>query len=221
MTKIARRTFCILHCAFCMAMAAHAGDTSEAATIFIRDDLFSFWRTATNSTVTLPIDFPEGASSATLTVTGARYSRTYANLAAGSFDLALPPATSPDTENVFDLTLTFSDGTVRTAKLGLIDGLSDAAEGTTRCIVPSSARAWPRAKRQAVLPIPFGTESFTISLDGGEATVTDTGLGGAQGWYVLSPISGGRQFSLSLATPLDVFAASLFGFDEGTIISIR
>ena len=221
MKKTARRTFCILHCALCIAGAAHAGDTSEATTIFIRDEIFSFWRTATNSTVTLPIDFPSGASSAALTVTGARYSRTYANLAAGSFDLALPPATSPDTENVYDLALAFNDGTVRTAKLGLIKGLTDNAEGTTRCIVPFTARAWTKAKRQAVLPIPYGTTSFTVSLDGGEAVVTDTGLDGAQGWYVLSPILGDRHYSLFLDMPFGDFAATLLGVDEGTIFTIR
>lgn len=224
MKKTARRRFCILHFALCIALAsatASAGDTSEAATIFIRDELFSFWRTATNSTVTLPIDFPEGASSATLTVSGAGYHQVYSNLAAGSFDLVLPEATSPDTENVYDLALAFNDGTVRTAKLGLIKGLADNAVGTTRCIVPSSARAWPKAKRRAVLPIPYGTTSFAVSLDGGEAVVTDTGLGGAQGWYVLSPISGDRQFALSLATPSGNFAATLLGIDEGTFFIIR
>ena len=221
-----KRPFCILHSALCIALAvvaasASAGDTSESATIFIRDEIFSFWRTATNSTVTLPIDFPEGTSSATLTVSGAGYHQVYSNLAAGSFDLVLPEATSPDTENVYDLALAFNDGTVRTAKLGLIKGLADNAEGTTRCIVPSSARAWPKAKRRAVLPIPYGTTSFAVSLDGGEAVVTDTGLGGAQGWYVLSPISGDRQFSLSLASPFGDFAATLLGINEGTVFTVH
>ena len=34
-------------------------------------------------------------------------------------------------ENVYDLTLTFDDGTVRTAKLGLIQGLSPDSEGAS------------------------------------------------------------------------------------------
>ena len=94
--------------------------SSEPTFIFLKPETSSFWNTATNSSMTLPIDYPNGASVATLSVKGVDYDRTYLNITEDSFDLELPAPDSPKTENVYDLTLTFNDGTVRTAKLGLI-----------------------------------------------------------------------------------------------------
>ena len=74
--------------------------------------------------MTVPIDYPVGATKATLAVTGLGYSEEYADLTGDSFTFTLPSATSPETENVYDLTLTFDNGVERTAKLGLVQGLS-------------------------------------------------------------------------------------------------
>ena len=103
--------------------------TSERTFVFLRPETSSFWHTAKGNSVTVPIDCPDGATSATLEVAGVGYEKTYGNLPGGSFTFTLPTADSPSTENVYDLTLTFDDGTVRTAKLGLIQGLSPDAEG--------------------------------------------------------------------------------------------
>jgi hypothetical protein len=43
---------------------------SDSTFVFIKPETSFFWHTATNSTMTLPVDFPEGATSATLVVTG-------------------------------------------------------------------------------------------------------------------------------------------------------
>ncbi|MBQ1346122.1 MAG: hypothetical protein IIY62_07140, partial [Kiritimatiellae bacterium] len=112
---------------------------SEPTFVFLRPETSSFWHTATNNTMTVPVDFPAGATSARLYVSGVRYTRTYDNVAKGEFTFELPPAESDDSENVYDLALQFNDGanTVRTAKLGLIKGLSPDAEGTTRCLAPA------------------------------------------------------------------------------------
>ena len=63
---------------------------TDPCCVFLRPEVSSFWRTATNNVVTLPVRFPEGANSATLTVTGASYSCTYENVPAGDFNLTLP-----------------------------------------------------------------------------------------------------------------------------------
>ena len=50
--------------------------TSERMFVHVRPELSSFWRTATNNVVELPIDMPATARSATLRVEGVGYERT-------------------------------------------------------------------------------------------------------------------------------------------------
>ena len=194
---------------------------SEPTFVFLKPETSSFWNTATNSTMTLPIDYPSGATKATLTVSGAGYAtRTYPDLTGSSFDLTLPVPDSPQAENVYDLTLTFDDGTVRTAKLGLIQGLSPDPEGSTRCLAPAEGAVWNTIKKRAVLPIPYGTESFTMSVNGGTVTEVDTGLNGAQGWYALKPATG-DSVSLSLVAGGINYAATLLGQGDGFFVIIK
>ncbi len=195
--------------------------TSEPTFVFLRPETSSFWNTATNSTMTLPIDYPRSATKATLTVSGAGYAaKTYPNLMESSFELELPVPDSPQNENVYDLTLTFDDGTVRTAKLGLIQGLSPDSEGSTRCLAPAEGDVWNTIKKRAVLPIPYGTETFTMSVNGGTVTDVDTGLNGAQGWYAFRPATG-DSISLSLMVGGINYAATLLGKGDGYFVIIR
>ena len=163
----------------------------------------------------MPIDFPAGASSATLSVTGPGYSAQYAILAGtAQYPLSLPPATSPSTENVYDLTLAFDDSasTVRTAKLGLIDGYNATTAGRTRCLAPVTQRKWGWVRGRVVIPIPYGSEPLAI----GGATV-DTGLDGAQGWYPLL-LRGGQSAALTLDNGA---SATLFRPPEQTTVILR
>ena len=191
---------------------------SEPTFVFLKPETSSFWNTATNSTMSLPIDYPSGATKATLTVSGAGYrTRSYPNLTDSSFELELPVPDSPQNENVYDLTLTFDDGTVRTAKLGLIQGLSPDSEGSTRCLAPAEGEVWNTIRKRAVMPIPYGTESFTMSVNGGTFTEVDTGLNGAQGWYALRPANG-DSVSLSLMANGINYAATLLGQGDGCFV---
>ena len=193
---------------------------SEETFVFLRPETSSFWNTATNSTMSLPIDYPNGATKAKLEVTGVGYSKVYENITSDSFDIELPVPDSPQTENVYDLTLMFNDGTVRTAKLGLIQGLSPDSEGSTRCLAPSEGAVWNAVKKRAVLPIPYGTTSFTMSVNGGEVTNVDTGLNGAQGWYAFKPTTGDAvSFSL-VANGLN-YAATLLGQGDGFFVIVK
>ena len=218
--KQPKHPFSILHSAFCIALAAAASAsadsaaTSAGAFVFLDKGTSSYWHTATNCVLALPIEKPEGATSATLSVTGLRYSATYANITASPFLLTLPAATSTATENVYDLTLTFNDAgaTVRTARLGLIRGYDATTVALTRCLTPKEWRKWGWVKgRRAVFPIPYGMTSFTIG-----GVVTDTGLGGDQGWYALD-VPGGQTIPLTL----DELSATLFGVPENTVIEVR
>ena len=188
--------------------------SSEPTFIFLRPETSSFWNTATNSTMTLPIDYPSGATKATLTVNGVGYNRVYANLTGDSIEIDLPVPDSPKTENVYELSLTFDNGAPsRTAKLGLIKGLDSGAKGSTRCIAPAQGKVWSTATDRAVLPIPYGTTSFTVN-----GVEHDTGLGGAQGWYALSPIERGETITLSCLADGVSYAASILGGGNGFML---
>jgi len=183
--------------------------TSESTFVYVRPETSSFWNTVTNGTVTVPIDFPAGASSAALTVSAPSYRRDYTGIVTTEFTFELPQPTSRSTENVYDLKLTFDDGTERTARLGCVTGAACGNEGSTRCLVPAGDRAWAAVKNRAVLPIPYGMTSFTVN-----GVETDTGLNGAQGWYALTSEIG-ESYSLTMQASGSTYLASLFGKSIG------
>ena len=195
---------------------ADTGDSNRAV-VLLRPDETSFWRTATNSVIAVPVDMPPLATSATLTVRGVKYEKSYDISAAGDFIVSLPPAVSAKAENVYDMTLAFNDGTVRTAKLGLVQGYAaGSGEGAfTRVLAPKGDTRWKGVHRRAVMPIPYGMTSFTVN-----GVATDTGLGGAQGWYA---IAAAPDAAVVLAAEVGDAAieASLFGLYDGFIMSLR
>lgn len=214
-TMIARKAAGLVGAAMLSVSVPAAELMSESTFVFLRPETSSFWNTATNNVMTVPIDFPSGAKSASLKVVGLGYSRTYDGITEASYTFELPEPTSPEAENVYDLTLTFDDSTVRRAKLGLIQGLSPDGEGVTRCIAPAEGKVWAKVKGKAVLPIPYGTTSFTIN--GAE---TPTGLNGAQGWYPIR-IPGRSSVSLSLIANEINYTAELVGGAGGTLVILR
>ena len=205
------------------SMTAVFETVGSGGLVFFNEKTSSYWHTATNCVIDLPIEFPAGASSATLSVTGIDYSAQYA-IPSGTaqYTLSLPAATSSTAENVYDLALAFNDSasTVRTAKLGLIYGHDATTTGWTRCLAPAGTRAWSKTKGVAVIPIPYGTTSFTIALDGGEATSTDTGLDGAAGWYPLR-LKGEMTADLAATTLEGSLSASLRGDGAGFFLIVR
>ena len=211
---MARKVAALAGAAVLTVSAPAAKLSSEPTFVFLRPETSSFWNTATNSTMTLPIDYPNGATKATLTVNGVGYNRVYSDLTGDSIEIDLPVPDSPKTENVYELTLAFDNGAApRTAKLGLIKGLDSGAKGSTRCIAPAQGKVWSTATDRAVLPIPYGTTSFTVN-----GVEHDTGLDGAQGWYALSPIAPGAVISLSCLADGVSYAASILGGGNGFML---
>ena len=214
---MARKAAALAGAAVLTVSAPAAKLSSEPTFVFLRPETSSFWNTATNSTMTLPIDYPSGATKATLTVNGVDYRRVYPDLTGDSIEIDLPTPDSPRTENVYELTLAFDNGAPsRTAKLGLIQGLDSGAKGSTRCIAPAQGRVWSRVGSRAVLPIPYGTTSFTVN-----GVEHDTGLDGAQGWYALSPIDPGAAISLSCIANGVSYAASIMGGGDGFFLIFK
>ena len=196
------------------ALFADAGDSNRAV-VLLRPDETSFWRTATNSVMSLPVDMPPMASSAVLSVRGVDYQRDYEISSTGQFEISLPPLKSSAGENVYEMTLTFDDGTVRKAKLGLVQGYAKGGDASTRVVGPGASQIWCGVKKRAVMPIPYGMESFTVN-----GVDTDTGLGGAQGWYALK-MDVDERASVGLVADGLAFAAELLGLGDGFFLLIR
>ena len=63
--------------------------TSDASFLYVKTAESSFWRTATNNVVSIPVEYPAGVESATLSVSGAGYSKIYEDVPEGMFNLTL------------------------------------------------------------------------------------------------------------------------------------
>jgi len=193
----------ILVGALSLVCSAFAADKSDALFLYVNPERSSFWHTAESNELTLPVNYPEGATKATLTVTGVRYSQVYDNITTATYDLTLPAATAAQEENTYALTLSFDAGDPQTATVSVVSGLLPGGAGSTRC-VSDWARAWAKmTEPRMTLPVPYGTTSLTKA---GEPV--DTGLYGAQGFctlpseegtYVLTV--GETQYSATLVLP--------------------
>lgn len=202
--------------ALALTVVAEDGVMSHPIFVLLQPQASFFWQTAPGNELTVPIEFPQGATSATLTVTGLGYSKTYENITTNECALTLPAATSPQSENVYELTLTFDKGESQVARVGVISGHKTGTEGSTRCLLPAGDRQWNKVKGRAVLPIAQGLTSFTVN--GAE---TDPGLDGAQGWYALS-VEPGATLPVALAVSAEErYEASLLGGGLGMLLLFR
>ena len=195
------------------------GSKSDATFVFLQPETSSFWCTATNSTMTIPIYYPKGAMKADLLVDGMQYAKSYNDITAESVDIELPAPANERTENVYTLTLSFDDGTVQTAKLGAVRGYAKDAAGVARCVIPEESASWKKFKYRAVLPVPYGMKNLTLCLNGAEPQHLETD--GAQGWYGLEGIK--RNDSLDFSYELNgmPYALSLVGGGDGFVVTVK
>ena len=195
--------------------AASVAESASPAFVFLQPEKTALWHTGTGNTFSIPIPYPPGVEKvASLSVTGYRYSANYSGITENSIVLTLPEVSDsrPEKENVYDLVLTFADGSVKTARLGSVYGFDGSHVGSTRCLMSEEDASWKCVKRSAVLPIPCGTE--TVTVNGQEV---DTQLGGAAGWFLLAPVSHSTAYNLQM----DGSSALLNGYTDGTVVSIR
>lgn len=170
--------------------------SGESASVFVyvKPQESFLWSTAPAGEFAVTWAFPKDVSSATLAVTGmVGYSETYANLTGTSQELTLPAASKYD-ENVYELTLTFADGSQKTARLARVYGDAVGDTAVARYVPPTNKR-WNYALDKNVLPIPFGAGTLTV-----DGTPVETGLAGAAGWYGLglSAAEGAKSVSLTV-----------------------
>ena len=201
-----------------------SGPMSEPAFVHLTPETSSFWHTATNRTLTVPIDLPEGAAKARLSVTGRTYAWESEDITDSSYTLTLPAATAPADEDVYQLALAFYDadgnsvGDVRTARLGLVQGLTGDGVGSTRCLFSDTARSWPKVRGTCVMPVPLGA---TLAVDGQAVTADDPGFTGVQGWYALRKLALGEVATVALTLDDETTSVDLLGADGGFQILIR
>lgn len=196
--------------------SAAAGATGGGGIVYTAPDETSFWRTATNNVITLPVHFPRGASSAELEVRAWRYRRVYGGLQEGDFNLELPAPTDPSREDVYELKLVFDDGTVRRARLGVIFGTGAKSSGSTRCVFDGESADWTAFTRRAVLPVFHGAASLSVN---GEDI--DLGFDGGRGWFSLVAERSSSELELGMSVPDGDFSALLRGYVPGMLLLFR
>lgn len=187
------------------------------------------WRTCMAEGISW--EWPEGAASAKLTVSGkgGTAEHIFSRPAASSRPVpettfALVPPADASAEDVLDLSLAFypeSDATgealaeeaLSAEGVGLVRGVNGAALDLRP--VAETSRAWRSvAGTSAVLPIP--EETTALSLDG-----VARGWGAAPGWHLWNGIAGGRSYLWSLSADEMDFAAELRLSSSGLTFSIR
>ena len=80
----------------------------------------------------------------------------------------------------------------------------------------AASKVWNKIKGRAVLPIPYGTSSFTVN-----GVEIDPGLDGAQGWYALGEIDPKESASLSLTACGREYMAALLGGGAGLMVILK
>ena len=176
------------------AVASGTSAISDPTPVIVETDSFYLWRTATGGTMRVEWTFPLNATVAHLAVTGRTVKVSIPNIRAEYADVELPTPTSAKEEDVLDFTLSFNDGSVKTASLGLVRGRADGGGVTTStaCLASTNSVAWRRAAKHFVLPVPEGAETVAVA---GETI--ETGLGGAAGWLALGPFANGSLVPVS------------------------
>ena len=139
------------------AVASAASVVSQPVTIVVDPSADPLWGTMPAGDLTLAWDFPEGSTKAALAVTGPEYSYVGEEGAAASATLGdlLP-------DRVYDLTLTFDNGTVWTARLGRVPGSGVASAACPLRLADVETKDWRRERGVTAIPVPDEAESLTV-----------------------------------------------------------
>lgn len=186
--------------------------SSAPVRVLLHPETSYLWSVAPTEAFTLRWTAPADAT-ASLRVVGKGYDQTYSGLTGGAQELSFPAAGKATDENSYDLTLTLSDGTVRTARLATVCGLGAGDAAVSAPLRDASnVTEWSKFVNQAVLPIPQGTASFTI-----DGVATETGLDGAAGWYLFDPPGTNAVYTLCA----DAMTAQVRCCPSGLLFIIR
>ena len=223
---------------FAAVMLAMTGAAASAATsepILVDNDLQSaHWTTAFTNDIPLTWDWNAQAVRAQLTIAGmgGTFTTNFAAFTTGCLWRAFA-ATVPTAEDVYDLTLTFyngSDAAVGTlsARLAVVTG----AFGKAVVDAVADSRSWPQVKTDAVIPYDAsfagaaGATSSQLVIakrDGAVQTNAFANVAGYYGWKIRNSGWGYGTFDLALTFPgtEGQLSATLTRLMDETVIQIR
>ena len=192
--------------------------------VVINTSASRLWSTVTNSSVVLPVPWPQGAVTATLVVPAVGiFTGAEANLTKGvdsSYTLTLPSPTTPDTEYIVSPTIEFrnADGDtlapVLKASFGVVCG--SAFFRGTDC----TASSWGDIKKGCcVLPKCSGEKSYRVIYESSVATNT---IPEDCAWISFSPRKSGTHSLSTYGKDGELsFSAMLNVLPDGLVLSIR
>lgn len=194
------RTICVMCVAVAlMPLISLSGTSAESDPMLLtlKPKESIYWLTVMESPYTVPLDYPNGVSSASVTVTDDfGYSRTYSNVSTSTCSVDLPQPADMQGERVYTVTVEYANGQTSSVRIGRICGSSDDdVSSGTRCLKTASTRKWNRIYSTAVLQVPFGASS--VYVDG---NAVDTGLDGACGWFQVGPVGIGEVCTVQIAS---------------------
>ena len=195
---------------FAALASASAFAVRSAPVRLVPDAASALWRTYTAGANGIRWEWPEGAASAKLTVSGKDGVVTHVfDTSVSSFAPAAP--TDAESEDVCDFELSFyaaagaggeamGGETLSADGIGIVRGVNGAALEVRP--VQASSRAWSSMRsKSAVLPI---SEDFiALTLDGVERD------GATPPWHLWSPIARGRDYAWALESVGGDFSAIL------------
>lgn len=200
----------------CLGSFAFAGQ-SQPSVVWTRPEASLQWKTVMSENAEVSIDWPQGAVSATLTVTYGCSSAT-TNLTDRTVE-KLPitvgfPADEPS-ESVLGLSIEYRDEggaslERRTARLGLVRGVNGRS---ARCFTSSALPKWQKVKASAVLPV--AEDVAVLTIDGNPVLDLD-----APGWYLWNRFSSGPH-ELSKTDSTGTVSVTLVGTGGGLSIILR
>lgn len=171
------------------AVSAFAvGDESEPIGVFTDPEKSSFWQTGKSNDFFINLDYPDGATSVVVSVIGSRYQTTYPETSAPGLRILLPEVTSVESENVYRMTLSFSDGTVKSCLFGLVESQALGSSATVRVAPTTDPAVWNKSVEGKVMAVPYGTTALAI-----DDKPVDPADYGVQGWYALPRVSPGAH----------------------------
>jgi len=205
--------------AFGLVAECHGVEASSAPTaVWVKPEESLQWKTVMSASAPVTLNWPDGATSARLTVTtdgevvgSATVSDTTAT------EATVLPALLPSEyaqERVLEITVEYLDGSDEvldsaSARLGLVTGV---AGNGTRLIPSASGKTWTSVERYAVLPIPEETTTFTVDSVAQNYE--------APGWWDWRKIRAGEH-ALALTAGGKNFSASLTGRCGGLVLVVR
>ena len=119
-------------------------------------------------------------------------------------------------EDMLTLTLDFSDGSTKTAILGLVGGMAagDESPNGTRFLSDATGIAWSSVPRKAVAVVPPDALALT---NGTEEVAVSPGMT----WLGLGPLKSGVELPLMLVTDAGTVEQVVFGETLGALLILR